>query len=170
MEMNRKETIALYDRHSRRLYNMSLRIVQDPAEAEEIMQDTVLKFLSRPFRPVGEAQVSAWLARTCIRASIDRLRQKKREALFLEEYASEMTERPYDGGEVSVEEEAGKVLAAMTRLPDHYRLALTLSLVEGLDYGEMAVCTGQKEETLRSLCSRGKKKLIQILKEDGKQV
>ena len=167
--MTRNEIIALYRQHARRLFNMSLRITGDAAEAEEVMQDTILKFVSRPLRPTGEAQVSAWLSRSCIRASIDRLRRRKREALFLAEYAAEQ--------EIATPEETdpdsldpARVYAAMQSLPDPYRLVVTLVLAEGLDYDEIAACTGQKPGTLRSLFSRGKQKLVQILREDGKQV
>ena len=49
--MTREESIAFYKAHSRRLYNISLRIVQDSALAEEIMQDTILKALRQALRP-----------------------------------------------------------------------------------------------------------------------
>ena len=90
--MTREESIAFYKEHSKRLYNISLRIVQDSALAEEIMQDTILKALRPAQGPQGlgtKAQENAWLTKTCIRASIDELRKRKRERLFLDEYASE---------------------------------------------------------------------------------
>ena len=81
--MTRKETTSFYQAHSRRLYNMSYRILLNAEDAEEVMQDTILKFVTMPWRPMKDAQVSAWLARTCIRASIDRLRQHRRESMAL---------------------------------------------------------------------------------------
>ena len=169
--MTRKEIIDLYQRNARRLYNMSFRITGDGADAEEVVQDTVLKFISLPLRPAREEQVSAWLSRTCIRASVDRLRKRRREALFLAEYAAEQEVAAPE--EEAVDTDAigpARVLAAMQSLPDPYRLVVTLVLAEGLDYDEIASFTGQKPGTLRSLFSRGKQKLVQLLKEDGKQV
>ena len=165
--MTRKEITSFYQAHSRRLYNMSYRIVLNAEDAEEIVQDTVLKFVTMPWRPMQEAQVSAWLARTCIRASIDRLRQKRREALFLEEYAREAETERTGTEEIPAEASAARVLAAMQRLPDPYRLVVTLVLAEGLDYDEIARYTGMKQNTLRSHFLRGKQKLINLLKEDG---
>lgn len=52
------------------------------------MQDTILKFLSAEGTFAGEAQVRAWLTRTCIRGAIDRLRERRRRRAFLEEYAA----------------------------------------------------------------------------------
>ena len=107
MKMTREESIEFYKRYSRKLFNVSFRIVGDRALAEEIMQDTVLKF----FRFVEEGEMAdrgggdsslalrmtkeplrmteAWLVRTCVRGSIDALRRLKREREFLVEYAVE---------------------------------------------------------------------------------
>lgn len=168
--MTRTEITSFYQAHSRRLYNMSLRIVLSPEDAEEIVQDTILKFVTMPWRPMQDAQVSAWLARTCIRASIDRLRRNRREALFLEEYAREAEDSRSSESEIPAEASAVRVLAAMRQLPDPYRLVVTLVLAEGLDYDEIARYTGIKQNTLRSHFLRGKQKLISLLQEDGKQI
>lgn len=144
---------------------MSCRILQSPEDAEEVMHDTILKFIAMPFPPRTGEQVSAWLARTCIRASIDKLRQRRREALFLASYAQESAMETE--AEIPAEMSPQQILDALQRLPDPYRLVTTLVLVEGLDYQEIAGYTGLKETTLRSHFLRGKQKLIKLLKEDG---
>ena len=53
-KMTREESIEFYKRYSRKLFNVSFRIVGDSALAEEIMQDTVLKF----FRFVEEGEMA----------------------------------------------------------------------------------------------------------------
>lgn len=165
--MTRKEITAFYQAHSRRLFNMSRRILLTTEDAEEVMQDTILKFVTMPFRPMKPEQVSAWLARTCIRASVDRLRKRKREATFLEEYALEAAAEP--DPPIPAEIPAARILQAMERLPDPYRLVVTLVLAEGLDYQEIAGYTGMKEATLRSHFLRGKQKLLTLLKEEDGQ-
>ena len=169
--MTRKEITAFYQAHSRRLYNMSCRILLKAEDAEEVMQDTILKFVTMPFRPMKPEQVSAWLARTCIRASVDRLRKRKREATFLEEYALEAAAEPDPSVPAGIPAEipAARILQAMERLPDPYRLVVTLVLAEGLDYQEIAGYTGMKEATLRSHFLRGKQKLLTLLKEEDGQ-
>ena len=164
--MNQKEITAFYLAHSRRLFNMSCRIVGQPEDAEEIVQDTILKFVRLPLRPMTEEQVSAWLARTCIRASIDRLRRRERRNSFLKDYARWQDDTPFadPAGEPSPLPDITQVRDAMDALPENYRLVLDLVLIEGLDYGEIAALTGRKEPTLRSLYSRGRCKLIEMLK------
>lgn len=162
--MTRQEISEFYREHHRRLYNISLRILRDSGEAEEVMQDTLLKFLSAPDGFDSPARVSAWLARTCIRASIDRLRRRQRRNLFLKDYALQKEtlspEEEPDGALPDITQ----VRKAMDALPEPYRLVLDLVLVEGLDYGEIAALTGRKETTLRSLYARGRCKLIEMLK------
>ena len=173
--MTRQEATEFYQEHHRRLYNISLRILRDPDEAEEVMQDTILKYLSAKGTFSSPAQVSAWLARTCIRASIDRLRRRHRKDAFLEDYAREQErlEPAFAGPDPSFAGLTGEspalpgieqVRSAMDALPEPYRLVLDLVLIEGLDYREIATLTGRKETTLRSLYARGRQKLIALLK------
>ena len=165
--MTRQEITEFYRTHHRRLYNISLRILRDSDEAEEVMQDTILKYLSSEGTFSSPAQTSAWLARTCIRASIDRLRRRHRRDAFLEDYAQEQERFEPSGltGESPELPGIEQVRSAMDALPEPYRLVLDLVLIEGLDYGEIAGLTGRKETTLRSLYARGRQKLIDLLKQ-----
>ena len=183
--MTRQEITQFYQEHHRRLYNISLRILRDSDEAEEVMQDTILKFVTGGNEGsfVSDAQVSAWLARTCIRSSIDRLRRRQRRDAFLKDYAADALpedsitpdEDPVSpavpGGysvipsEVEESLSVERIRSAMDILAEPYRLVLNLVLSEGLDYGEIAGLTGRKETTLRSLYSRGRAKLIEMLKQ-----
>ena len=186
--MTRKEITQFYKEHHRRLYNIAWRILRDSGEAEEVMQDTILKFVSEERSFASDAQVSAWLARTCIHAAIDRLRRRRREDAFLEEYAAS-SDIPADAFSVNPDspfvipgdpfvipgedpESPGfrdgltvsRIRAAMDTLPEPYRLVLNLVLIEGLDYEEIAALTGSKETTLRSLYSRGRARLAENLR------
>ena len=164
--MTRQEATEFYQEHHRRLYNISLRILRNPDEAEEVMQDTILKYLSSKGTFSSPAQISAWLARTCIRASIDRLRRRHRRDAFLEDYARDQEPfAPAPAGESPELPGIEQVRAAMDALPEPYRLVLDLVLIEGLDYGEIAGLTGRKETTLRSLYARGRQKLIDLLRQ-----
>ncbi len=161
--MTRQEITAFYQQHHRRVYNTAWRILRNSDDAEEVMQDTLIKYIGRKDgTPLTEEQTAAWLSRTCIRASIDRLRERKRRADFLELYAVdesevEQPEVPLEGWEVST------VLKALEQLEEPYRLVLNLVLLEGLDYEEISAFTGKKETTLRSIYSRGRAQLIKRL-------
>ena len=152
----------LYDDYSVRLYNIGLRVVGDSADAEEIMHDTLLKYLS--YGKKGEIRdLAGWLAQTCIRKAIDRLREKHRYKDFLTRFAE------MDTGEITVQEEPDiisveSIRKALAGLPDHYRVVLTLHLLEGYDYQEISQITGTKESTIRTLYMRGRQKLAEALR------
>ena len=172
--MTREESIAFYKEHSKRLYNISLRIVRDSALAEEIMQDTILKAL-RPLRqaqgPQGlgtKTQGNAWLTKTCIRASIDELRKRKRERLFLDEYAAEEAPNYFTPESIDIPKDelsVDRIKASINSLQDPYRLVLNLVLIDGLDYEEISSITGEREGTIRTQYSRARKMLASKLTE-----
>lgn len=150
----------IYDEHAVRLYNVSLRILGDSCEAEEVMHDTLLQYYGMKDRS-GVVDLRKWLSSVCIRKSIDRLRQKKKFMDLLEDYEDPVLEDPAcDDMDLDV----GNIRKALSLLPDNYRLILSLHLFEGYDYEEITQITGIKEVTLRSLYMRGRRKLVEILK------
>jgi len=160
--MTREETVLFYREHYRRIFNISLRIVRNSADAEEIMQDTILRYMTSAPAGLSEKQVSAWLARTAIRMSIDRLRAIKKEAEVLEEpHENEIID---EAEEERWRPDPDTILRKIRALPDPYRLVVNLVLIEGLDYQEISDYTGIKETTLRSHYSRGLAKLRLSLK------
>lgn len=157
--------MTFYRTHARRLFNISMRILRDSGAAEDVMQETILKYLTSDIQPLGEAKAAAWLNKACIRSSIDALRKNMREQLFLNEYAaSEQVAEAESQQEDMTDVEVGRVKKAMAELKDPYRLILNLALIEGLDYDEIAEVTGQSQGTIRTQFSRGKVKLLEILK------
>ena len=152
----------IYDDYSVRLYNIGLRIVGDASDAEEIMHDTLLKFLSYQKKD-QITSLDSWLASICIRKAVDRLREKHRYKDFLTRYADMDPGEEYDYEEpedVSVED----IRRALSELPDHYRVVVTLHLLEGYDYNEISQITGTKESSIRTLYMRGKQKLAEKLR------
>lgn len=153
----------LYETHSQTLYFTSLRITGNSFEAEEIMHDTLLKFLSQPAANEIE-KPAAWLKSVCIRKSLDKLRERHRTQAFLEEYREDPPATPPPPLQYTVEEIKGALLL----LPDNYRTILSLHLFEGYDYQEIEQITGTKEATLRSLYKRAKEKLAAQLQQNRK--
>lgn len=152
----------VYDAHSGRLYNLSLRILGEGADAEEVMHDTLLQYHEISRRDEIN-DVSKWLSSVCIRKSIDRLRKRHRYMDFLERYAEQDCLYEPDVRTDEVEYSVAKIKEAMASLPDQYRLVLTLHLFEGYDYQEISQITQTKESTIRTLYMRGRRKLADKL-------
>lgn len=162
--MTRQEATAFYRIHSQPVYNTALRILRNESDAAEVMQDTLLKYLSAGVRSANPAQAAAWLRTTCIRKSIDRLRSRRKDPAFVDAGSLAEDQLPEEDAWEEEMPDMDRIRRAMETLPPPYALVLNLALVEGLSYAQMAEMTGQKEVTLRSICARGRQKLMKILK------
>jgi len=158
--MTRQEATTFYRIHSRAVFNTALRILGNEADAAEVMQDTLLKYLQGGVRIGSEAQAAAWLRTTCIHKSIDRLRAKNKYPVFVN--ADELMNAPEE--EITDLPGIEQIHLAMKSLPEPYALVLNLVLIEGLSYKQITEITGQKETTLRSIYARGRQKLMKTLK------
>ena len=157
---NSMDMEKIYDEHAVRLYNMSLRILGDSCEAEEVMHDSLLQYYGMKDKS-GVVDLRKWLSSVCIRKSVDRLRKRKRFKDFLEEYEDPVLEDT-TCEDLAVDVES--INKALSSLPDSSRMILTLHLFEGYDYQEIAQITGIKEVTVRSIYMRGKRRLAEFLK------
>ncbi len=158
-----KDTIdieRIYDAMSRRLYNASLRIVGCSADAEEIMHDSLLQYWKYS-RKSEITDLRKWLTSVCIRKSIDKLRERQRWKVLLENYEDPVME---ECDENISEYDIESIRKALSDLPDHYRAVLSLHLFEGYDYREISEMTGTNENTIRSLYMRGRQKLAEAIR------
>ena len=145
---------------SRRLYNASLRIVGCSADAEEIMHDSLLQYWKYS-RKNEISDLRKWLTSVCIRKSIDKLRERQRWKVLLENYEDPVME---ECDEKISEHDIESIRKALYDLPDHYRAVLSLHLFEGYDYSEISEMTGTNENTIRSLYMRGRQKLAEAIR------
>jgi RNA polymerase sigma factor (sigma-70 family) len=164
---DQKSQFELYRLYHAAMYNTTLRIVRDPDDAEDVMQEAFLKaFLKlRSYR--GEVSFGAWLKRIVLNKSLDFLRLK-RDRISLDE-VNEAEIREEEPEEViDVAYEADAIKRAIFALPEGYRIVLSLILLEGYDHEEVSVILGISNATSRTQYHRAKKKLIELLKETEK--
>jgi RNA polymerase sigma-70 factor (ECF subfamily) len=133
-------------------------------DAEEVMQDAMIKYLKSGMS-LELPKEEAWLVKSTVRGAIDRLRKKKRDLEFLEEYKADAKEKMGDVKWRDGADMVPKIKEGMARLPDGYRAVLSMILFEGFDYEEVAQIMEVKESTVRSQYMRGKERLIKIVNE-----
>lgn len=165
MGIDDKKATELFRQYGKRLYNTALRITLSSSEAEEIMQETLIRFITVGWRPDDEW---AWLRRMCINRSIDFLRREKRFVNIDDAFASAEPVLADDNEEVWSGLD-GKVfpmvMDLLKAMPDGYRTILTLRLIEDIDYKEIASMLGISESSVRSQYLRGRRKLAERLRE-----
>jgi len=162
---DQKAQFQIYKLYYKAMYNTSLRIVNDTMEAEDIMQESFLSAFEKIETYSGTVSFGAWLKKIVINRSLDAL--GKRKAVFedIESHAGLRDESSddmikYEELDVKVEE----VKEAIEKLPDGYRVILSLYLLEGYDHDEIAEILTISSSTSRSQLSRAKQKLISELR------
>jgi RNA polymerase sigma factor (sigma-70 family) len=146
------------------MYNTSLRIVKDPQEAEDIMQESFLSAFGKIETYQGKVSFGAWLKRIVINNSLDVL--KKRRLLFeeLDEDYTQIAMQEEALDEELLANQMELIREGIQKLPDGYRVILSLHLLEGYDHEEIAEILNISSSTSRSQFFRAKQKLLRTLK------
>lgn len=161
---SRKAQFELYKLYANAMYNVALRIVNDDAEAEDVLQEAFLDAFNRIKDFRQETTFGLWLKQIVINRSINYLRKKKLELVSLDEIeVADEIETDFEESALKVE----AIKAAMNELPDGYRVVLTLYLFEGYDHEEIAHILKITENTSRSQYLRAKRKLNNLLETKG---
>jgi RNA polymerase sigma factor (sigma-70 family) len=162
---DQKAQFSIYKLYYKAMYNTSLRIVNDTMEAEDIMQESFLSAFEKIETYSGVVSFGAWLKKIVINRSLDALNRRK--AIF-EDIDSHVGLRDDSYDDTAYNQEVdlkvAEVKEAIEKLPDGYRVILSLYLLEGYDHDEIAEILSISSSTSRSQLSRAKQKLIGELK------
>jgi RNA polymerase sigma-70 factor (ECF subfamily) len=153
-------------RHAPALLASARRMLNDPAEAEDVAQEAFLRlWRAAPDWPAsgGGAPVAAWLRRVAINLCLDRLRRRGRWAA-LDEAAEPPDPAPSALDRLAAANRAEALAAALAALPDRQRAAVTLRHVEELGNPEIAAALGVSVEAVESLLARGRRRLAAALR------
>lgn len=166
---DQRAQMEVYERFYKAMYNTSLRIVNDTAEAEDIMQEAFLKAFSKIESFQGTSTFGAWLKRIVVNLSINAFNKKVK---LNEVSYNDGLKNEIDVGEgIILEEDAksekvNKVLKTLHSLKENYRVALTLHLIEGYDYEEIGEILNLSYANSRTMISRAKESLRKKLLKD----
>lgn len=155
----------LYRLYYRAMYNTCYRMLNDRVEAEDVMQEAFLAAFLKMKSYRGEMSFGSWLKRIVINKTIDVLRSRKVRFDELNEKISIPDETDWNDLEKKEDEIkwVAKIREAVSKLPDGFRVVLSLALFEGYDHEEIAMILKITESTSRSQLARAKKKLIEYL-------
>ena len=159
---DQRAQMQVYDNYSRGMYHIALRILNDRAAAEDIMQESLITALNKMSQWNREASFGSWLKRIVINNSLSLLRKNnKMETVSYDDVAYHL-ESQADEEQVDMEEAgmtAQKVLQVMNELKDNYRQILTLHLIEGMDNEEICEIMNMTNAMCRTTLSRAKESL-----------
>ncbi len=156
---NRNAQFRLYKLYSRAMYNLAYRFTNNREDAEDILQEAFIECFRNIHLYRAESTFGSWLKRILINQCINQLRRKKVDLLYCEN-VPEVT----DETDSEVDFDTTIIFNSIEKLPDGYRIILTLYLLEGYDHPEIAQILGISESTSKSQYSRAKQRLKEIIK------
>ncbi|HWV25095.1 MAG TPA: sigma-70 family RNA polymerase sigma factor [Thermomicrobiales bacterium] len=160
-------------RHQRSVYSVCLRMLRDPAQAEDVTQEAFI----RAWNAVGSFKgglVRPWLLRIATNRTYDVLRaQSRRPAQSLDaqlfesepEWTSQAPAAEHPESYAARSELSAWLEGALGSLPDDQRLAIILSDIQGYSYDDIAAVMDVAVGTVKSRISRGRSRLRDLLHE-----
>ncbi len=165
------------------MYGFALRLTRDPAQAEDLVQDTMVRAYRHWHTFNADSNVKAWLFRIARNSFIDGY-HKRRKARDMADtihtqvqslgqataiaHSNSTPPGPEDAVEMRMTRR--RILDALESLPDDYRIAVTLADLEGLAYKEIAEVMNCPTGTVMSRLYRGRKLLHKLLHDHAIEV
>jgi RNA polymerase sigma-70 factor, ECF subfamily len=167
-DLDTAETGALFQTYRDRIYRYILRMVKNPAEAEDLAQETFLRAYRRRDSLRDPNAVRGWLYRIAAHACLDRLRQRKiHESIDRGESADEIIRAASQSPSVLEIAERRETSACVQRcldyLPDRYRAVILLYEAHSLTAAEIAELLGLKLTTVKMRLHRAHRMLQQVM-------
>jgi RNA polymerase sigma-70 factor (ECF subfamily) len=164
----------LYRRTSPHLYAVAIRILREPAAAEEVLQEAFVNIWSHAGRYAAElSQPQTWLASIVRNRCLDRLRRRDLDRVSLTRDDDEETEieLPADGTSsidlLIAGAEAASVRDCVQALEGRQKQAIALAFFQGLTHAELARALREPLGTVKSWVRRGLARLKQCLEQAG---
>ncbi|MBR0171824.1 MAG: RNA polymerase sigma factor [Lachnospiraceae bacterium] len=144
--------------HQERLYATAFSICRNAADAEDVVQDTIVKYHQAKKSFESEEHIRAWLLRVCINLSKNIVSSFwNRNRRSWEDFAETLC---------FTEETDKRLFETVMGLPEKYRIVIHLFYYEGYSVQEISKLLHRREGTVKSHLSRGRKILKLELQED----
>jgi RNA polymerase sigma-70 factor, ECF subfamily len=170
---DRDEFARLVDAYSNQIYRLGLKMLADPQDAEDVLQNTFLKALQSLANFEGRSSLSTWLYRIAVNEALMLLRKQRSETPVPGDQDSDDDENyfpvqfvdwcclPED--ELLSSEAKARLDSAIQKLPEKLRVVFILRDIEGLSIRETSQALGLTETAVKTRLLRARLNLREQL-------
>lgn len=166
----------LYQLHGRRVYALCLRMVGNPADAEDLMQEAFLQLFRKIGTFRGESAFSTWLHRMTVNVVLMKLRKKSLPVASLEETTEPDEESGGPRKDIGAPDirlsgavDRVNLERSVEKLPPGYRTVFMLHDVQGYEHNEIAEIMNCSVGNSKSQLHKARTRLRELLQEDLRQ-
>ena len=158
-EQDERAQLEVYQRYHLAMYHSALRIVRNPVEAEDLMQEGFLTAFEKLDQYKGGNKFGGWLKQIVLRKAFNLAKQKEKTSHYSinEVILPETTTEKPEENKAQIEQ----LQQALNQLKTRYRNVLILMYFEGYDYEEISDILNLNYGNCRTLVSRAKEQLKQ---------
>lgn len=147
-----------FRKYSDRVFGAAFSVCRDRADADDVVQNTFIKYHALGLDYRDEEHLRAWLLRVAINGAKDAAASFwRRNKVAWEDYMNELTFQ---------EESDGRLFRSVMSLPRKYRVVIHLFYFEGYSVAQIAQILHSREGTVKSQLSRGRKLLKETMQEE----
>lgn len=166
---DQKAQFQIYKLYYKAMFNTSLRIVNNPMEAEDIIQESFLSVFEKIDTYSGKVSFGAWLKRIVINSSISSIRKDR--TMIFEDIDTDLNLGDEYENKFSQDEEnfvmAERIKKVIERLPVGFSIIISQYLLVGYDHNEISEILLISPCTSKSQYSRARQKILLSLNEKG---
>ena len=138
------------------LYRLSLIMLKNESDAEDVVQETIIKYYQKSTVFVDSEHEKAWLIKVATNKCRDLLRFRGRYIQIEENFLEQIADEETDCG----------IIEALTVLPEKYRLVLTLYYIEGYRIEDIAKIISRTSSAVKMRLQKGRKLLKEIYEKE----
>lgn len=154
---------ALVDKYSPYLFGICVRYAVDKSLAKDCLQEALVRIMTKIDTYSERGKFRSWMAQVTAMKCLEIMRREKRyRAEEMGDQISVQTDQ-----KVFAQMRQEEVITFMNQLPDNYRIALNMYIVEGYSHKEIGDLLGVTESSSRSLVTRGRKIIQEAFKNEG---
>ena len=169
---SRESFLALYDRHSAKVYGLALRVIGEPMTAEEVTQEAFIRLWTRAatYDP-DRGRLSSWLLTITRRLAIDHFRlEARRPPVWNPSNPESALEKVPDPASQSEESRWSTLKFALTELPDEQRSVIELAFYHGMSHSQIAEYQATPLGTVKTRLRLGMEKLRREWEQEHKSI